>query len=75
MDGLNIEDLREVLSLTPARELQNRMELRPAGIGITDIGGEVLDEPLGRLRRGRVERRDRAVQSGADRSSDLLAHI
>jgi hypothetical protein len=54
MERLNIDDFREVLGLTPARELQNRMELRPAGIGITDIGGEVLDEPLGRLRRRRV---------------------
>src|ERR1017187_6427651 len=51
------------------------MEIRPPSVGIPDIGRKVFDEALGRLRRGRVERRDRAVQSGADRSSDLLAHI
>jgi hypothetical protein len=33
------------------------MEIRTAGIEIPDIGGEVLDKALGRLRRQRVQRR------------------
>jgi hypothetical protein len=35
---------------------------RPPCVGITDIGGKVLDEALGSLRRRRIERRDRLLQ-------------
>jgi hypothetical protein len=50
--------LREVLGLTPARILQNRMEIRSAGVEVLDIGRKVLDGPLGGLRRRSEQSRD-----------------
>jgi hypothetical protein len=61
---LDIEDLRELLSLPPAGKLQNRREIGPPGVGIVDIGGEILDKALGRLRRRRVELRDGCPRGG-----------
>jgi hypothetical protein len=74
VERLYIDDLREVLRLTPRRKVQNRMQIGPPGVGIADIGSKVLDEALGRLARRRIERRDCLVQSGVAGSSQFLAH-
>ena len=58
MQGLNIDELREVLSLTPRCKLQNRMEIRSPGVGIADLGGKELQKALGGRRRGGEEGRD-----------------
>jgi len=40
-----------------------------------DMGGKVLDETLGRLRRRRVQRRNVCRGTGASRPNQVLAHI
>jgi hypothetical protein len=74
MQGLYIDNLRDVLRLTPRGEIQNRTQISAPGVQISDIGCEVLYEPLGSLRGGRVQRRDRPVQTGTRCPTEFLAH-
>ena len=73
MRALDIEDLRELLRLTPRRKAQNRTQMSPPGVGIVDIGSKVLDEALGSLRRRRIERRNRPVNTWSYSPAEFLA--
>jgi hypothetical protein len=54
---LDIDDLVESLERTPGGKFADGAQVRPAGVFVADIGGEVLDEPYGRrVRIGGVQR-------------------
>ena len=71
MEGLNINDLCEVLRLTPRGKIQNRMEIRSSGVGIANLGRKELQKPLGG-RGGRGEEGRDARQGGFPRRAEPL---
>ena len=51
---LDIDQLVESMQRAPAGKLADGMQVCPTGIGIAYMRREILNEPLGRIRRRRV---------------------
>ena len=69
VDRLNVQQ-RQTMMLAPAQELVRRTGVREARVRITDVRGEKLDEPSGRLApRVRDHRRDTARERDSELTS------